>query len=321
MCELGTRLREAREAQGKDIAELARQLMVRRAFLEALEECRFSELPESVLARGYLRRYALKLGLDPEPLLALYPRTTTQVPFTPLADGKKQSFPRRLAIDPSVWLWLAATLILVSGLAALLLTRPPSTPAFGNPGSKAVVNNPARVRLSVAVEPAGASVYLDGFLLGPAPAAADVEVGSRTLRVEMPGYQPYQAQVDISSSKLVSVKLEPEPKPDVLPPQTSSTNEAAGQTRAPDAPQTSLASPASTAGSLVLRFEGKSWVRITNPAGQRLYEGIPATGTTLTFDVPVVVRAGNAGVVRVNLNGKDLGLMGNKDEVAQAAYP
>jgi cytoskeleton protein RodZ len=73
MCELGRRLKEAREARGLEISQAAEFLKVRRAILEALEDCRFDELPEAPLARGYLRRYAQLLGLDPAPLLALYP--------------------------------------------------------------------------------------------------------------------------------------------------------------------------------------------------------------------------------------------------------
>ena len=71
MCELGRRLKEAREAKGLEIAQAAEVLKVRRAILEALEDCRFDELPEPALARGYLKRYAQILGLDPAPLLGL----------------------------------------------------------------------------------------------------------------------------------------------------------------------------------------------------------------------------------------------------------
>lgn len=46
MCELGKRLKEAREAKGLDLAQAAEALKVRRVVLEALEDCRFDELPE-----------------------------------------------------------------------------------------------------------------------------------------------------------------------------------------------------------------------------------------------------------------------------------
>jgi len=73
VCELGERLRRAREEKGLSLKEAAARLALKAKVLEALEACRFEELPEPALTRGYLRRYALLLGLDPEPLLALYP--------------------------------------------------------------------------------------------------------------------------------------------------------------------------------------------------------------------------------------------------------
>ncbi|MER3536725.1 MAG: DUF4115 domain-containing protein, partial [Thermus sp.] len=73
MCELGERLKAARTSRGLSLEEAARRLSLKKSVLQALEECRFDLLPEPALAKGYLRRYALLLGLDPKPLLALYP--------------------------------------------------------------------------------------------------------------------------------------------------------------------------------------------------------------------------------------------------------
>jgi len=56
-----------------EIGDLARRLKLRPAVVEALEAEAWERLPEPVLARGYLRSYALALGLDPKPLLALCP--------------------------------------------------------------------------------------------------------------------------------------------------------------------------------------------------------------------------------------------------------
>ncbi|WP_237258998.1 helix-turn-helix domain-containing protein [Thermus brockianus] len=87
MCELGERLRRAREERGLSLKEAAERLSLKVGVLEALEACRFAELPEPALARGYLRRYARLLGLDPEPLLALYPKAPTLEPPPPPSAG------------------------------------------------------------------------------------------------------------------------------------------------------------------------------------------------------------------------------------------
>ncbi|MER3481555.1 MAG: DUF4115 domain-containing protein, partial [Meiothermus sp.] len=64
-----------------------------------------------------------------------------------------------------------------------------------------------------------------------------------------------------------------------------------------------------------------SWVRVTTASGQKLYEGIPAPGTVLSYDQPVVVRAGNPAAVRVTVNGQDGGAMGQPGQPVTRRYP
>ena len=61
---LGDELREARLALGYSTAELAAELRIRQAHLEALEEGRLRDLPGAAYAVGFVRSYAVALGLD-----------------------------------------------------------------------------------------------------------------------------------------------------------------------------------------------------------------------------------------------------------------
>jgi cytoskeletal protein RodZ len=70
--ELGTLLREAREARGITLADAQGATKINSRYLEALEEGRYDRLPSEVHVRGYLRNYARYLRLDPEPLLDRY---------------------------------------------------------------------------------------------------------------------------------------------------------------------------------------------------------------------------------------------------------
>jgi cytoskeletal protein RodZ len=70
--ELGSLLREAREAKGLTLAEAQEATRINKNFLDALEEGRYSELPTQVHVKGYLRNYARFLDLDPKPLLDRY---------------------------------------------------------------------------------------------------------------------------------------------------------------------------------------------------------------------------------------------------------
>lgn len=309
MCELGQRLRETREAKGLDVAAAAEALKIRRALLLALEECRFEELPEPALARGYLRRYAQLLGLDPAPLLLLYPSKIPSAPSTtapPTASPVQVQPPRR-----GGWGWLLLLVVLV-GLGWYgwqTLSRPKAPASVQAPAAPVVPPPPAQISLRVVTQPAGARVYLDGFLLGQAPVETRVEAGERTLRVEAKGFQSYQQVVTLANDRNLSVALKPVPSAPAAP-----APNAANPAPAPGS------SPAAPSTGLVLRFEGNSWVRVTTPGGTPLFEGQPAKGTQQTYSLPVVVRVGNAQAVRVILNGQDRGLMGQAGQVVTQRF-
>jgi cytoskeleton protein RodZ len=78
---VGEALRQAREARGISLAEAEEATKVRQKFLEALEQDDFGRLPGEVYRRGFLKSYAIFLGLDPEPLLARY--RAQQAPAAP----------------------------------------------------------------------------------------------------------------------------------------------------------------------------------------------------------------------------------------------
>ncbi|MBT9317351.1 helix-turn-helix domain-containing protein [Leptothoe spongobia] len=61
---LGSVLRDAREASGQTLDEVASKVLVRPRLLVALEEGITNELPEPVYVRGLIRRYGDVLGLD-----------------------------------------------------------------------------------------------------------------------------------------------------------------------------------------------------------------------------------------------------------------
>lgn len=298
MCELGQRLRQAREERGLDLAQLAERLKVRRAILEALEECRFEELPEAPLARGYLKRYAQALGLDPRPLLMLYPASPDPTRTTELPPQSR--IPTRA--PRSSWLWVLP-LLTVLGVGAFWWYSARQERSSEATPATSVAPAVKQVVLRVSTEPAGARVYLDGFLLGNAPIEAPVEVGERVLRIEAQGYVPKQQTLKLLTDQNLTVRLEiakPPPAPQNTPP-TQPT-------------------PLPSANTLVLRIEQPAWIRVTSLDGRQLYEGIAPAGTQLTYPLPVNVRTGNAGGVRVIVQGQDQGLMGAVGQVVQRRF-
>src|SRR3954468_8575182 len=66
---LPERLYTARERKGVDLYRAERDTKIRARYLGALERGDYRELPGSVYTKGFLRNYALYLGLEPEEIL------------------------------------------------------------------------------------------------------------------------------------------------------------------------------------------------------------------------------------------------------------
>ena len=86
---IGQTLREAREAQGLSVEEVATRLRLMQRQVDAIEADDFASLGQPVFARGFVRNYAKLLDLPPEALLARMAgdssdtRVVTQPPSPP----------------------------------------------------------------------------------------------------------------------------------------------------------------------------------------------------------------------------------------------
>jgi cytoskeletal protein RodZ len=74
---VGELLREARTERGFSLADAERETKIRQKYLSALEEDDVASLPGPLYVRGFLRKYALFLGIDPDELLQLYDAQST----------------------------------------------------------------------------------------------------------------------------------------------------------------------------------------------------------------------------------------------------
>jgi cytoskeletal protein RodZ len=86
MGQLGELLKEARQNKGVSLEEIEEELRIRKKYLQALEEEDFSIMPPEVYIKGFLRNYAIYLGLDSEEVRALYYKEK------PVEKGRKPDF-------------------------------------------------------------------------------------------------------------------------------------------------------------------------------------------------------------------------------------
>jgi cytoskeletal protein RodZ len=71
---LPDRLSMARERKGVDLVRAERETKIRVRYLNALEQGDYRDLPGAVYTKGFLRNYAIYLGLDPEDVLRQWRR-------------------------------------------------------------------------------------------------------------------------------------------------------------------------------------------------------------------------------------------------------
>lgn len=138
MSELGPWLRETREAQGSSLAEAEARTRIRQKFLAALEAEEWARLPGEVTSRGFLRKYAAYLGLDPkeaieryqaamatrprakkpdqaaaDDVLAIEAPAEREVDYRPIEVNLIEVQPRR-----APWGWIAAAVLILAAAAA-----------------------------------------------------------------------------------------------------------------------------------------------------------------------------------------------------------
>ena len=147
---LPDRLAAARERKGVDLARAERDTKIRVRYLSALESGDYRDLPGAVYTKGFLRNYALYLGLDPEDVLRQWRRERGEatapeaviVPPRPLAEPS-----RPLNFSPQVvvaalltagvvlfFIYLGAQLLRYSRPPDLAVTSP-ATAVFNVPDS------------------------------------------------------------------------------------------------------------------------------------------------------------------------------------------
>jgi cytoskeletal protein RodZ len=144
---LPERLLAARERKGVDLYRAERDTKIRARYLAALEHGEYGELPGAVYTKGFLRNYAIYLGLDPEDVIRQWKRERGdgQVPAEPVLSVPKPLAAPRQGLTFSPVIVVAALLTILIGAFAVYMgvqlvrfAKPP-TLAVTNP-SQAVID-------------------------------------------------------------------------------------------------------------------------------------------------------------------------------------
>jgi cytoskeletal protein RodZ len=191
---LPERLLAARERKGVDLYRAERDTKIRARYLAALERGEYRELPGAVYTKGFLRNYALYLGLDPEDVIRQWKRERgdATVPAEPvLAVPKPLEAPRQgLTFSPVVI--VAALLTVLIGVFAVYLAV--QLVRFAKPPTL-TVTSPSQLVLTVAEDTT--SYTLRG-----------TSIPGATISINAPGLsQPYRVSADAAGRWSADVDL------------------------------------------------------------------------------------------------------------------
>ncbi len=130
---LPRRLHAARERKGVDLYRAERDTKIRARYLEALERGDWPALPGAVYTKGFLRNYALYLGLDPGEVLRDWRRERGDArESVPIVVRRAVTAPRQgLTVSAgAVWALLLAAVVVAFavylGIQVLRFARPPT---------------------------------------------------------------------------------------------------------------------------------------------------------------------------------------------------
>lgn len=294
---LGEILSKKRVSLGYEIKDVERNTRIRAKHIEFIEASDWDKLPPDVYVRGFLRTYARLLKLDPEKVITLYLRekgltenvkknaTKTEMPKKERLTPKVVITPKRLIIFSTSL--IAATIVGYIIWQIIILTAPP--------------------RLEIAAPADNIKVQDDSVIIeGETDAGSNVFVNDVPIGVTPDGY--FKESISLQDGvNLVKISAK-----NRMEKETKITRTIVAEL--PDLPAVNSASQLSMkitigpkAASLLIKVDGKA-------LSEKETLMLAGATQTLTANSSIVITASNAGNVRIELNGKDLGLMGKEGE-------
>ncbi|WP_332052169.1 helix-turn-helix domain-containing protein [Reyranella sp.] len=305
---VGRLLREQREERGITIEEVAKSLRIRSAFLKAIEQGRFEELPGAAYIPAFLRGYASYLGLDAQKVLTAYQLSGSLPVVRPVS--LPANFPlaeRRAPVGLAV---LTVLLVVAAGYAVwhylpqqqeVVAEKVPPVP------DRLLAERPAKSDSSTS----------ETAHLATAPAVVTPSQVQSKVRAAAPA--PMQAGVPAASGPPPEIPLVPPPAVIAVPaapPPVIVTAPAAGQALAAQPPAIETQSnppavdpqeavvrpppPASTDSAMVVATPTKSdtrvivrsnsWVELRSPNGDVLAQTYVRAGESYTVPAGIAYR-------------------------------
>ena len=223
--EIGRKLKAARDAKGIGVGELSANIRINQGYLQSIEAGDLGKLPALTFLRGFIRNYAVAVGLDEAEILADFKRLVEAynpgpMPLEPPAEVSPQPF---VTFSPTKAI-LFAVLIAMVGWAVYLIVqvatapdidtstseaRPPAAgpPAPASPAPPAAGPAPDAPGPSAATQRGDAPPPARAG--APAPEAALPTEPPRSLQLTLRGLERSWVRLSIDRREPVDVYLQP----------------------------------------------------------------------------------------------------------------
>jgi cytoskeleton protein RodZ len=269
---VGEVLKRERLAKGISLEKVASDIKIRVTYLKAIEEGAFDSFPADVYTIGYIRAYALYLGIDPDPLIKEFKdlkRTVTEYSSEEQCRGSGR------------------------------------------------LRNGAVVSLVNGVEPLATKLVAKWSVRG-------VISGIIILLIVIFMASVFRKTGEIKSQKIFPQLLPPPPEEKsginstmqhAVPQLLLSPNDSGQQRGDKD--------NAGTASGLILKIVASELTWLKVETDEKTYEATLRPGESVQYESKkgFKLKLGNAGGVRLNLNGRDLGFPGKSGEVRVVFLP
>lgn len=301
---IGVALRQARVKQKRDLDELTRVLRIRRDYLEAIEDGDTRRLPGPTYAVGFVRAYANELGLDGADAVRRFKAETENFDATPDLAFPAPASEGRLP---------GGAILAVSVLAAVLLYG--AWYLFGPEETAAPPGTPS----AAASAPSGAAPST-----GTPPAANDAASASTQSGPTSPQTTTSGAPGDVAGTPSQSGKVSgtTDGTPATTSTATATTPPGKKATQTSDATAAEPAAPAVTDGDanarVIVSAAGDSWIQVRDSDDKVIFTKLLKAGES--YGVPagkqgLTLLAGNAGAVRISVDGRMLAPLGPEGAV------
>jgi cytoskeleton protein RodZ len=295
LIEIGTALREGREQKGLTLEAVEEKTKIAPSVIIALEEGNSARFPHAVYAKGFVRSYALLLGLDAQELCAHFSR---EYPVPKDTDQQESHAPHihvKMHDSGNV-----VTTVRIVAILGILILGALGWYVFDQYRSKAS-EAPAPVEEQMAPPAPPAEVLPSGSL--PAPLTQMQEVAATPSEQSAANMNANNASEEALNATV------PEQAPVAAP--------AAVVAAEPAVRPETVTAPAPSVGERTMRIvaHSASWLQARPDDKVLDYFLRKGETTSITFSESLSIKFGNAGGVKLELDGQPYPFEGTLGEV------